>query len=473
MTGNQSPPDTNPPERERGGTTLRLDPAVIAQRIDTWHGPIGDLDEERRAPGPAGFRPVLQNRAFLRLWMAQISSQTAQNVIWWALFIQTAAITDRSPLGIGATILMVQLPTILFAGLSGVLVDRFSKRSILISSNAVRALGCLGYLVFANNLGMLLGITFFVSVINQPFQPAETATIPILVEEQQLLAANALFQLTFMGSQVVGYALGVPLVGLIGSRETFIVGIVALVFAAVVLVPLPAVTRMRRLSTAESVQHAALQMLREMAEVVRVVTRDLQLTVALVQLSLAPAVLLVLAELGPRYVQDLLDMGQTNAMILLIAPAGAGLGIGLFLIDRLGERMPKGRVATIALMAIGLAIAALGVAPNVSGFLFSSMHLGRQLGASLITVPISLVLGLATALLNAPAQTIVQQRADDHLRGRVLAVQQALAAAVTIPPLLAVALVGQLLSVSETLLIVAAVLVVAALASAHANQRWT
>jgi hypothetical protein len=51
----------------------------------------------------------------------------------------------------------------------------------------------------------------------------------------------------------------------------------------------------------------------------------------------------------------------------------------------------------------------------------------------------------------------------------VLAVQQALAAAVTIPPLLAVALVGQLLSVSGTLLILGAVLVLAALGSARAH----
>jgi hypothetical protein len=86
-----------------------------------------------------------------------------------------------------------------------------------------------------------------------------------------------------------------------------------------------------------------------------------------------------------------------------------------------------------------------------------------------MTVPISFVLGIATALLNAPAQTIVQQRANQNLRGRVLAVQQALAAAVTIPPLLAVAAVGQLLTVPQTLGIMAGVVIVAGLAS----RVWT
>lgn len=466
----ERPPVTGKIDSSAAHTGRRLDPTVITRRLDTWQGPIAATtpqpDGHTMAEEAAqGFKAVLANGPFLRLWLAQISSQTAQNVIWWALFIQTSAITGKSPLGLGFTILMVQLPTILFAGLSGVLVDRFSKRFILVGSNAVRALGCLGYMLFHMHYAALLGITFVVSVINQPFQPAETATIPLLVREKQLLPANALFQLTFMASQVAGYALGVPLVGLIGTVTTFGVGMGFLIFAAAILMALPPITHARRTVATESAGHAVVQMFHEMAEVTRVVIKDGPLAIALVQLSLAPAVLLVLAELGPQYVQELLGTGQTNAMIILIAPAGAGIGIGLFLIDRLGDRMPKDWVANLALLAMGLAVAALAVVPNVTGFLFNSLHMSRTVGASLMTVPISLVLGLATALLNAPAQTIVQQRADAELRGRVLAVQQALAAAVTIPPLLAIALLGTLLSVSETLLILAAVLLLAGIAS--------
>ena len=319
----RSPTTTNlDPEQ----SAKRLDPAVITRRLDTWHGPISVSDAVQVAPAigkkaEQGFKAVLSNGPFLRLWLAQVSSQTAQNVIWWALFNQTSAITGKSPLGLGVTILMVQLPTILFAGLSGVLVDRFSKRFILVGSNAVRAVGCMGYIFFHSHFSALLAITFAVSVINQPFQPAETATIPLLVGEDQLLPANALFQLTFMASQVVGYALAVPLVGLIGTLPTFAVGVGFLAFAAAILVALPPVTRVRRAVSTTSAGHAVVQMFREMAEVARVVVKDGPLTIALVQLSLAPAVLLVLAELGPRYVQALLNTGQTNAMIILIAPA--------------------------------------------------------------------------------------------------------------------------------------------------------
>jgi MFS family permease len=244
-----------------------------------------------------------------------------------------------------------------------------------------------------------------------------------------------------------------------------------LAIAAAVLVGLPEITRRRRaVAGATSVRHALVQMWLELVEVALVVARDKRLAVALVQLSLAPSVLLVLSELGPKYVKDLMATSQYNAMIWLIAPAGAGLGVGMFLIDRIGDRMPKHRVASAAMIAMGLALGALAVVPNVIGVLLSYAHFSRTLGAAFITVPISFVLGIATSLLVAPAQTIVQERADSNLRGRVLAVQQALAAAVTIPPLIAVAAAGQVLTTSETMGMIAVVVLLAGLASMRADR---
>jgi MFS family permease len=317
--------------------------------------------------------------------------------------------------------------------------------------------------LFLTHVPALYAITFAVAVVNQPFQPAESATIPLLVSESQLISANALFQITFMCSQVLGYVLAPVLVALpfFGVSRTLFIGIIFLAAAAIVLLDLPKVTRERRKVTSQSMGHAALQMLLELLEVGRVVAKDGPLAMALIQLSLAPAILLLLVELGPHYVQQLLNTGQANAMIILVAPAGAGLGLGLFLIDRIGHRMPKGRVASVATIVMGVAIGALAIIPNVTGVLLSDLQVSRTFGASLMTVPISFVLGSATALLNAPAQTIVQERASQNLRGRVLAVQQALAAAVAIPPLLAGAIIGQFLTVPQTLGIFAVVVIVA------------
>src|SRR5437588_11642336 len=95
--------------------------------------------------GKTGFAAVLSNRAFLSIWTAQLLSQTAQNSLWYALIIMVGRLTGQTPAGIGLTIVLVQLPTVLFSGVSGVLVDRVSKRMILIGTNLIRVIGVVLY----------------------------------------------------------------------------------------------------------------------------------------------------------------------------------------------------------------------------------------------------------------------------------------------------------------------------------------
>src|SRR5438270_4383953 len=156
--------------------------------------------------GKTGFAAVLSNRAFLSIWTAQILSQTAQNSLWYALIIMVANLTGQTPAGIGFTIILVQLPTVMFSSLSGVLVDRVSKQAILVGTNVIRVAGVLGYLAFTSNIAALYVITFLVAVVSQPFAPAEGATLPLLVDGEALITANSLFQMTFMASQAVGFA---------------------------------------------------------------------------------------------------------------------------------------------------------------------------------------------------------------------------------------------------------------------------
>ncbi|WP_239651343.1 hypothetical protein [Neosynechococcus sphagnicola] len=57
----------------------------------------------------------------------------------------------------------------------------------------------------------LLAIAFLVSMLTQFFAPAEQSAIPLLVEAPGLMSANALFTTTIIGSLIVGFAIGEPL----------------------------------------------------------------------------------------------------------------------------------------------------------------------------------------------------------------------------------------------------------------------
>ncbi|HZU13160.1 MAG TPA: MFS transporter [Chloroflexota bacterium] len=403
-----------------------------------------------------GFLSVLQNRNFLEIWLAQVTSQTAQNSLWYALIIMVGAITGEKPVTVGFTIIMVQLPTVLFSSVSGVFVDRLPKRSILIGTNVLRVVGVLGYLLLQHNLAGLYVITFVVAVLSQPFAPAEGSTIPLLVSGEQLITANSLFQLTFMGAQGVGFALAPIAITVLGVTTTLIALSALFAVAALVLIPLPSPTRHSAATQPILLSDLGRRVIHDLLEAIHFIIDDPPLAVALLQLSLAPTLLLLLAEVGPDYVANTLHFGQTStALFFLLAPAGIGLGLGMFVLGQFGARLRKDRLVLVSLIALGITVIGLAAVPLEASF-WQQLHsigfpIPSGVGFTVTMFPITVLMGLEVAFVNAPAQTIVQERAAPAVRGRVLAMQQTLTAAVAIPPLIVVGGVATLIGVPATL----------------------
>src|SRR3954466_4208164 len=99
--------------------------------------------KDEAAMGP----PVWRNSHFMRLWIAQALTQTAQNAIWFALLVIVEEAT-HSTTQLGITILSVIVPSVLFGVPAGAYVDRWDKRNVLVITNALRAVVVLGYIVF-------------------------------------------------------------------------------------------------------------------------------------------------------------------------------------------------------------------------------------------------------------------------------------------------------------------------------------
>ncbi len=92
----------------------------------------------------AGFRAVLGNRHFRALWFAQLLAQTSQNAINFIQLVLVEQLTG-SAMQLGITILAFTIPGIIFSPIAGVVVDRMSKKRILVGSNAIRVVLALSY----------------------------------------------------------------------------------------------------------------------------------------------------------------------------------------------------------------------------------------------------------------------------------------------------------------------------------------
>lgn len=174
-----------------------------------------------------GYRSLLRNHFFLRLWLAQLISQTIQNAANYGLLVLIAELTGSSTL-IGLAIISFSLPAVLFGIPAGIIVDRFNRRHVLWLSNLLRGCCALGFvvnlMVDSHDVLPIYILTFITAIISQFFTPAEGAAIPLLVDERELLSALSLFNITFTLAQALGFVLLGPVILNVVSSVTLSLG---------------------------------------------------------------------------------------------------------------------------------------------------------------------------------------------------------------------------------------------------------
>jgi 1,2-diacylglycerol 3-beta-galactosyltransferase len=424
-----------------------------------------------------GFASVLANRHFLRLWMAQALSQTAQNSTHFVQMVLIERLTGSST-HMGLMILAFSLPGVLFSAIAGVVVDRLPKKWILVGSNLLRVFTVSSYLLFLRVLDgwwlliVLYVVTFITSSIGQFFSPAEAASIPLLVGREGLLAANALFNLTLTLAQVAGLMvlapLGVKLVGEVGSFA----GIALLYLGAAILVSgLPKDTPPGRPASAQSAYRKAWQDLREGWQFI---ARHPGVYLPMTHLTLIATLVMIMAMLAPGFAARVLGMRPEDA-IFIFAPAGVGMLLATFIAGRYGHLVRRETVANVGLPLIALGFAALGWVSR--GHLqemqpLFSMYPELAFSVTTAFMGLALFLGLAMALVNIVAQTALQERSPAEVRGRVYAVQFLMANLVAIPPLLTAGGLADLIGIPRVSAILAGAVVVVWLVSVVLSQRW-
>lgn len=402
-------------------------------------------------PRSQGFSPVLSNRHFQRLWAAQWLSQTSQNTINFILIVLIERLTGSS-IQLGLMILSFTLPGVIFAPISGIIIDRWSKRRVLVASNALRVLMVINYLLLIQIstthyngwvLFALYATAFVMATIAQFFNPAEAATIPFLVERNHLMAANSLFNLTLALSQVFGLIIFGPLaVKLIGIEAAFVMVAVGYALAALLVSRLPAD---QPNATQSPIYNSRQRAQAEFREGIDFVARDRIVLTSMMHLTLIASLVMILAMLAPGISSRVFHLAPEDA-IIVFAPAGIGMLLAAVVLGRWGARFPKPRLVRLGLALMTLSYLLFGVIawrfqvtnqPLILGT--AIIHLPPASAALILTtVGLSLLLGLTMSSVNIVSQTLLQERTPEQLRGRVFSVQFMLNNLVGIPPMLAI-----------------------------------
>ncbi|HEY7125843.1 MAG TPA: MFS transporter [Ktedonobacterales bacterium] len=443
----------------------------------------------------SSYRDVLANRRFLQLWASQFIGFSGQNAVNFALIVLVNLQTGSTLAG-GFISILFSLPAIVMGPLPGIVVDRVGRWSVLWVSNALRLLLMLGtglvlLLAFGggtdsrNHLGVVALIYAFSLAFSCTIRfsvPAEATAIPRLVGLSGLTYGLALFGITFVVGQALGLiALGPLFHALFDWPAVFFFGAATFVLATLLTIFLPR----RRLSAydfwqetagADENQEQSEARLMELAPESKpqslrqslrlgwlAMVQDADVLTAVIRLSLAGVVMMLVGEVAPNFVVQSLRRPPDQTSIVF-APAGLALLFGALLAPRLAVRLGRLPAAALGVNGTAVAILLLALVRPIGDVL----RLPDDAVVALGIVGASL-LGFMLNLISIPCQAVVQERVRPALRGQVLAFQQSLFNLASVPVLLVVGVLADNIGIPWALVL----LVVALLLAAHWSGRTT
>lgn len=179
---------------------------------------------------------LLWRRNFALLWFGGLISQTGDWLLQIGLPVYIYLVTG-SALATSMTLVIAFLPNILLSSVAGVFVDRWDRRLTMLICNLLLALGLLPMLLVhgKDTLWLLYIVLFFESCVSQFVLPAENALLPWLVDEQQLVSANALMSTSMYIARLGGAALGGILLGIVGLHYVVLLDAVSFFFVCLML----------------------------------------------------------------------------------------------------------------------------------------------------------------------------------------------------------------------------------------------
>lgn len=414
---------------------------------------------------PDSISAVLRNGAFLRLWLIQATTQILQNMINFALLLRVREVVEvhdfpNANTAIGLVILAFSLPAVLFGPVAGVIADRVNKRILMSILNVARAVAVLLFLVIRPDwhvetiLAAYYLVTFLFGIAGQFFAPVLGAMIPTVAKRQQLMSANALFNLTSTSAQLIGFAaVGPILIRVLGVDRLFGVTVVAYLVAAALVFTLPKTPVATRSLDAIAVRPMQ-RLWSDMKEGLVFILQDPALLRAIGYLTIASTTFLTVAALGPDFVSGVIGLPKED-IGFIVAPAGLGILTGVLVVPRVVRRIGRDWLIDISLTIAGLMLALMAITRRtLETVIPGNVSLMTVVG---FTAAFAAILGICNAFILVPSQTMLQERSHEGVRARVYATFFTVSNTAAFVPIFFAAAAADIFGVTNVLLVMALV----------------
>lgn len=342
---------------------------------------------------------ALRNRNY-RLFFG---GQSVSLVGTWMTRIATSWLVYRltgSELLLGVVAFCSQIPLLLLAPFTGVLVDRWNRHRILVVTQVLSALQSLALAVLALTgtitVAEIIVLQLLQGVINSFDTPARQAFVVQMVEHREDLPnAIALNSSMVNASRILGPSIAGVLIAVIGEGWCFLLDAISYV---AVLGSLLAMNVPR-----EEIHRTPARVLDELRAGISYVAGFPPVRILLLLVAVVGTMGMPYATLMPVIAREVLHGGPHTLGILMTAPGVGALAGTLYLASRR------------TVLGLGYVIMFATVSASLGLIAFS---MSRTLWVSLLILPF---VGAGLMVQAASANTIVQTLVEERMRGRVMA----------------------------------------------------
>jgi acyl-[acyl-carrier-protein]-phospholipid O-acyltransferase/long-chain-fatty-acid--[acyl-carrier-protein] ligase len=360
----------------------------------------------------------LVSKSFLGLLFTQFLGATNDNILRWLVIgigKDYPGVNVSNLLALGTAVFV--LPYILLAAPAGYLADRFSKRQVIVlckvGEGVIMALAVVA--ILAGHIWLMLVVLGLAGAQAALFGPAKLGSIPEMVDESRISAANGLIGLTTVFSTMVGTYAGSWLADRTGEKgqehwewsAMVLVGVaVAGWITSLLIAKLPAADRSRRFPW-----DMAQQSWRDL--------KTLAHTPAMLRVAMGIMFFWTLGALAHLNIDQFVFEGG-GAKQTQVAPLLAALVIGIGVGSVLAGVWSAGRVelGILPLGALGLVVAPM-LLFTVEGEFFESS--GDWTLSYIVACLLLLLLGCSAGLFDVPLASYMQHYSPKDRRGSVLA----------------------------------------------------
>jgi MFS transporter, DHA3 family, macrolide efflux protein len=349
---------------------------------------------------PLSFTDVLRITVMRRVWFAQVVSLFGD---FLALFAVIAVVSFRMH-GNAAQLTGLQiaymLPIVFVGPVAGVFVDRWPLKPTLVSSDLIRAVLAL-LLIPSTSVWQVYFVLGALSCVSAFFGPAQTVTIRSAVPIAGLISANALMQIAFMGSRIIGPATAGAIVAAFTPNVCYLIDVGSFVVSAA-LIGSVLITRPPAAAAAEgSSSNRIHRIWQDMVEGWKFIIHHPSILFFVLAMA---AGLFTIGCFGPLisiYVRDTLH-ATAGLFGFVSGTVGVGMLIGTQIVRQLSRRFSDTSLVLGGLLGIGAGVLLLGAVPHIAAAFAATFTIGFAFGAILV-----------------PAQTLIQRETPHDMLGRV------------------------------------------------------